>query len=88
MKPHLIDQDEGRRLLDQAARSHFQMSGDDFLAAWDRGDFADEPDPMKLLAVTTLIPYVRPSEAETPQACFARFAGRPDVGPILEAWSK
>ena len=40
-EPEAVGQDEGRRLLDDAARRHLNMSREEFLAAWDDGRLAD-----------------------------------------------
>lgn len=50
---------EGVELFDAAARRHLGMSGSEFLAAWDRGDFAGEPERIEAMSVAMLIPLVR-----------------------------
>jgi hypothetical protein len=51
--------EEGRALLDQAARYYLDMSAEEFLAAWDRGDFAAEPDRPEVARVAILLPFGR-----------------------------
>lgn len=50
---------EGREIFDNAARRMLGMSGGEFLAAWDRGDFTDEEDRHEVSAVAMLIPFAR-----------------------------
>ena len=50
--------DEGRELLDRAAREVLNMSGDEFLAKWDAGEFEDADDPA-ITRVAMLIPFAR-----------------------------
>lgn len=53
-----IDQDEGGRILDSTARRLLNMSGDDFLDRWQRGDTADL-DHVAAMKVAMLIPLAR-----------------------------
>lgn len=53
-----ISLDEGRKLLDQAARLHLNMSGEEFMAAWDEGRFED-PDTLAVQQVAALLPFGR-----------------------------
>jgi hypothetical protein len=50
---------EGAELFDEAARDELGMSGEEFLAAWDRGDFAGLPERPEVMSVAMLIPFVR-----------------------------
>lgn len=50
--------EEGRELFDRAARKALGISGDEFLARYDRGMFDDTDDPA-VAGVTTLIPFAR-----------------------------
>jgi hypothetical protein len=84
----MINQEDAEGLLDKAARRYLHMDGKTFLSSWDDGKFEGYPDQVALLHVTTLLPYVRPPKAETPSEFFDRFASRPDIDPILDAWSK
>lgn len=49
---------EGRRLLDEAARRLLHMTGEEFIAAWDGGRFA-EPDRGGVQQVAALLPFAR-----------------------------
>ena len=51
--------EEGRAMLDRAAREALNMSGEEFLRRWDAGDFEDKEDP-KITRVAMLIPFARP----------------------------
>jgi hypothetical protein len=55
--------DEGHRLFDREARRLLGMSGDEFLARWDAGEFNDLPDTpegRQIMRVAYLIPFGRP----------------------------
>jgi hypothetical protein len=49
----------GRAMLDRAAREVLNISGEEFLARWDAGDFEDPDDPA-ITRVAMLIPFVLP----------------------------
>ncbi len=53
-----ISLDDGRRLLDDAARQYLNMSAVEFIAAWDEGRFAD-PDSLRVQQVAALLPFGR-----------------------------
>lgn len=55
----LLSDDEGRALLDEAARRYLGMSGAEFLMAWDSGKFQDDPDRPEVMRVAMLIPFGR-----------------------------
>ncbi len=50
---------DSRTLLDQQARRYLQMSGDDFIRAWDAGQFADNPDRPEVMRVAMLLDFAR-----------------------------
>jgi len=50
--------DEGVALLDRAARESLNISGDEFLARWDAGEYEDMDDPA-ITRVAMLIPFAR-----------------------------
>jgi hypothetical protein len=50
--------EEGRAMLDRAAREVLGISGDQFLARWDDGDYRDDDDPA-VTEITLLIPFAR-----------------------------
>jgi hypothetical protein len=51
--------DEGRALLDQAARQYLAMSADEFIQAWEAGQFDDDPDRPDVMYVAMLLPLAR-----------------------------
>ena len=53
-----VTAEEGRALLDAAARRELGMTGDEFLQAWDAGRFADS-DTLALQEVAALVPFGR-----------------------------
>jgi hypothetical protein len=50
---------EGRELFDRASRRLLGMSGEEFLAAYDRGDFGDGRDHLAATQLAMLIPFTR-----------------------------
>ena len=53
-----LSRQEGRDMLDEAARDTFGVPGDEFLAKWDAGDYEDADDPA-VTRVGMLIPFAR-----------------------------
>jgi hypothetical protein len=53
-----ISLEEGRRLLDEAAKRHLNMSGEEFIQAWDEKRFPD-PDSLRVQQVASLLPFGR-----------------------------
>ena len=49
---------EGRAMLDRAAREVLGISGKEFLAKWDAGDYETADDPA-ITRVAMLIPFAR-----------------------------
>lgn len=54
----VITDAEGRELLDAAARRWLNMSREEFLAAWDAGEFSDD-DRVGVQQVAMLLPFGR-----------------------------
>ena len=50
--------EEGKAMLDRAAREVLNISGEDFLAKWDAGEYKDSDDPA-ITRVAMLIPFAR-----------------------------
>jgi hypothetical protein len=50
--------EEGREMLDRAAREVLNLTGEEFLARWDAGDYRDADDPA-ITRVAMLIPFAR-----------------------------
>lgn len=53
-----VSRDEGRRMFDRAAREALGISGAEFLAKWDAGEYEDNDDPA-VTRVAMLIPFAR-----------------------------
>ena len=55
---HEVSKTEGLAILDRAARHYLQMSGGEFICAWNEGRFKDDGcNPPGLLFVAMLIPF-------------------------------
>ena len=52
---------EGRALFDQEARAALGMSGEEFVKAWNAGQFDDNPDCAQVMRVVQLLPLVTSS---------------------------
>jgi hypothetical protein len=48
--------EEGRAILDRAARRHLKMTGPEFVAAWKAGKFTDTDRP-EVVRVAMLLPF-------------------------------
>jgi hypothetical protein len=55
---HVTTDQEWRALVDRAARHYLGMSADEFVQAWERGEFID-PDRPEILRVAMLLPVDR-----------------------------
>ncbi len=53
-----LSRDEGRALFDRQARYHLGISGDEFIRAWNAGEF-DDPDRPEVMEVVMLLPFAR-----------------------------
>jgi hypothetical protein len=55
-----LTRDEGSALLDRQARRLLDMSGEEFIAAWDAGDFnGDTPERPEIVTLVMLLPFGR-----------------------------
>ena len=54
-----LTQQEGKALLDQAARRYLKMSADEFIQAWESGEFDDDPDRPDVMYVAMLLPLAK-----------------------------
>jgi len=54
-----ISPEDGRRIVDEAARFYLGMSGDEFIRAWHAGKFDDDPDRPEIMHVVMLLPFAR-----------------------------
>ena len=55
--------DEASKLFDETARRYMNMSGEQFLHAWDNGQFATSEIRSRAMRVAILIPLVRKTSA-------------------------
>lgn len=53
---HILTPVEAWESFDEAARRHLGMSGEAFIAAWDAGEFGEDPDRPALIRVAMLRP--------------------------------
>jgi hypothetical protein len=53
-----VTREEGRSILDRAAREALNISGEEFLAGWDAGQYENDEDPA-VTRVAMLIPFAR-----------------------------
>jgi hypothetical protein len=54
-----VDEDDARAVFDEQARQNLNMSGEEFLQAWDAGEFDADPDRPEVMRVVFLLPLVR-----------------------------
>ena len=54
---HEATAEEGRAILDRAARRYLNMSAEEFIEAWNAGKFDDNPDRPEVMRVAMLLPF-------------------------------
>lgn len=56
-----LDRNEGRRFFDQMTRQALDMSGEEFVARYDRGEFAsrEQEEDSRVLRLIMLLPFWR-----------------------------
>lgn len=54
-----LSEQEARELLDKQARRYLGMSGEEFIRAWDAGEFDADPDRPEVMRVAMLLPLGR-----------------------------
>jgi hypothetical protein len=54
-----VSYEEGREIFERACRRDLGISGEEFLARWDNGEYADDGDP-KVMSIWVLLPFIRP----------------------------
>jgi hypothetical protein len=54
-----LTQEEGVALLERQTRRLLGMGADEFIKAWESGDFDDNPDQPELMRLVALIPFAR-----------------------------
>ena len=57
-RARVVSREEGRALVDRQARRYFNMSGEEFIRAWESGQF-DDPDGPNVMRVAMLIPFAK-----------------------------
>ncbi|ETW93396.1 MAG: hypothetical protein ETSY1_39415 [Candidatus Entotheonella factor] len=50
---------EGMALLEQESRRYFNMSAQEFIHAWEQGQFDDNTDQPDVMYVAMLLPFVK-----------------------------
>jgi hypothetical protein len=60
-----LDRDEGRAMFDRLCRRDLGISGEEFLARWDAGEYASIPDGenSRVMHLAMLIPFARSERA-------------------------
>jgi hypothetical protein len=56
---HFVTPVERWAIFDHAAQHYLHMSGEEFIRAWDAGEFAEDPDQPQIVSVYMLRPSDR-----------------------------
>lgn len=60
-RPYEITYEQGKEILDEYTRRRLDMTADEFLRAWDAGEFPDDLDAVPgLVGAYIMIPLARP----------------------------
>ena len=54
----MLDKSEGYRMLDRLTQKHFNLSADEFIAAWRSGKLHDENEYPEAVRLAMMIPHV------------------------------
>lgn len=54
-----LTREEGLALLDREARRYLQMSAEEFIRAWEAGEFDDDPDRPNVMYLAMLLPFAQ-----------------------------
>lgn len=54
----MLDKSEGYRMLDRLTQKHFNLSADEFIAAWRSGKLHDENEYPEAVRLAMMIPLV------------------------------
>ena len=54
-----LTHEEGLALLDREARRYLQMTAEEFIRAWEAGEFDDDPDRPDVMYVAMLLPLAK-----------------------------
>ncbi|WP_371598914.1 hypothetical protein [Streptomyces sp. NBC_00564] len=57
-----VDYSAGAEILDRAARRKLGISGEEFIARWDAGEYGGPEEHVKAEEVSMLLPFARPNE--------------------------
>jgi hypothetical protein len=55
---HELTEDQAWDIVDRRARQYLGMTADDFIRAWEAGEFDDDPDRPEVMRVAILLPLV------------------------------
>ncbi len=55
----IVDQTDGKRVLDEEARRYLHISADEFIRRWDAGEYAANADRPEVMRVAMLLPFAR-----------------------------
>jgi hypothetical protein len=56
---HHMTAEEGMAMLDRLARKTMDMSGEEFITAWESGEFDGQRETPELIRLVLLIPFTR-----------------------------
>jgi hypothetical protein len=56
---NVLTKEETWEMFDRQARCYFDMSGEEFICAWESGEFDDDPDGPNVMWVAMMIPLVK-----------------------------
>lgn len=56
---HEMSVEEGEAMFDSLARSSMNMSGEEFIRAWESGEFDNQPETPEVIRLVLLIPFTR-----------------------------
>lgn len=60
-----LTREEGWGLLDKQARRYLDMSAEEFIEAWEAGQFDADPDRPEVMHVAMLLPFVRNGRSDS-----------------------
>ncbi|MBI3972736.1 MAG: hypothetical protein HY332_15785 [Chloroflexi bacterium] len=58
--------EEGREMIDRAARRSLDISGDEFIERWYGGYYAANPDQPGVMSVALLLSFIQPRQGAEP----------------------
>ncbi len=54
-----LNRKQGLALLDKQARKYLSMSAEEFIKAWESGEFDDDPDRPEVMRLVMLLPFAK-----------------------------